>query len=239
MDLIKTSLGVAVETDGGEVLIRHIIGIGRNYADHATEQGADVPDRPMYFTKNPMSASLHGDEIVIPECCRDPATGGDQVDFEAELCVVLGETVRDVPEDQALSCVLGYCCANDVSARWWQKHGSGGQFCRGKSFDTFCPLGPKLVPANEIPNPQNLRIACRVNAEVMQDASTSQMIFSVAHLIAQLSRGTTLLAGTAILTGTPSGVGMARKPPVWLRAGDVVEVEIERVGLLKNTVRES
>lgn len=234
MNLIKTSLGVAVETDGGEVLIRHIIGIGRNYAEHATEQGADVPERPMYFTKNPMAACLDGDDIVIPDICRDPATGGDQVDFEAELCVVLGETVRDVPESRALDTVLGYCCANDVSARWWQKHGSGGQFCRGKSFDTFCPLGPRLVPASEIPDPQDLRITCKVNDQVMQDGSTKDMIFSVAKLVAELSKSTTLLAGTAILTGTPSGVGMARTPPIWLKTGDSVRIEIEKIGTMCN-----
>jgi 2-keto-4-pentenoate hydratase/2-oxohepta-3-ene-1,7-dioic acid hydratase in catechol pathway len=237
MNLKRTETGVAVETAGGPLPIRHIIGIGRNYAEHAREQAAAVPTRPMVFTKNPMAACLDGDEIRVPRVCQDPATGGDQVDFEAELAVILGRPARDVPQDRALSYVLGYCCANDVSARWWQKEGSGGQFCRGKSFDTFCPLGPRVVPAAELNDPQALRVRCRVNGQAMQDDSTGNMIFPVARLISDLSQGTTLLPGTVILTGTPSGVGMARKPPVWLMDGDTVEVEIDRLGVLRNRVR--
>lgn len=233
MNLTRTASGIWIDS----LPIRHIIGIGRNYAEHAKEQAADVPTRPMVFTKNIASLSLNGDEIVIPKVCQDPSNGGDQTDFEAELCVIIGRAAKDVPVAQALSCVLGYTCANDVSARWWQKEGSGGQFCRGKSFDTFCPIGPRIVPAAEIADPQNLRVQCRVNGQTMQDASTKQMMFPVATLIADLSRGTTLVPGTIILTGTPSGVGMARKPPVWLRHGDVVEVEIEKIGVLKNRVR--
>lgn len=245
MKLINIRHGVAVESPTGMALpIRHIIGIGRNYAAHAAERGADVPDRPMTFCKNPASACLHGDDIVIPDCCMDEATGGGgegrsrgQVDFEAELAVVLGEAVKDIDEADALGAVLGYCCANDVSARWWQKHGSGGQFNRGKSFDTFCPLGPGLVPASEVPDPQALRVRCRVNGETMQEGSTSEMIFPVAMLISELSRGTTLVPGTVILTGTPAGVGAGRTPPVFLQPGDVVEVEIEGLGVLRNGVR--
>ena len=237
MRLVKTALGVAVErADASELPIRHIIGIGRNYEAHAREQDADLPQRPMMFTKNPASACLDGDDIVIPAPCRDEATGGEQVDFEAELAVVIGVATKDVPENEALAHVLGYCCANDVSARWWQKEGSGGQFCRGKGFDTFCPLGPRLVAAETVGDPQTLRIVCRLNGTVMQDESTARMIFPVATLIAELSRGTTLVPGTVILTGTPAGVGMARTPPVYLRAGDVVEVEIERIGVLRNPV---
>jgi 2-keto-4-pentenoate hydratase/2-oxohepta-3-ene-1,7-dioic acid hydratase in catechol pathway len=237
MDFLRTHDGIGVQTPSGILPIRHTIGIGRNYAEHAQEQAADVPTRPMVFTKNPAAASLNGDPIVIPRICRDAAFGGDQTDYEAELCVILARAARDVPLERALDFVLGYCCANDVSARWWQKEGSGGQFCRGKSFDTFCPLGPRVVPAKEVPDPQSLRVICRLNGTVMQDASTSRMIFPVARLISDLSQGTTLLAGTAILTGTPGGVGMARKPPVWLKQGDVVEVEIERIGVLRNPVR--
>lgn len=237
MNLIRTAYGVSVELDGGDALpIRHIIGIGRNYAAHAHEQDASVPDRPMLFTKNPAAACLNGDEIVIPPLCRDEATGGEQVDFEAELAVIIAAHARDVAESDALDAVLGYCCANDVSARWWQKKGSGGQFCRGKSFDTFCPLGPRVAAVAEVADVQNLTVTCRVNGETMQEASTAQMIFPIRRLIAELSRGTTLLPGTVILTGTPSGVGMARTPPVWLRAGDTVEVEIESLGLLRNAV---
>lgn len=237
LNLIRTEFGVGVERPGRPPLeIRHIIGIGRNYAEHAGEMGADVPDRPMYFTKNPASACLDADAIRIPDLCRDAATGGEQVDYEAELGVVIGRAARDVPEARALEHVLGYCCANDVSARWWQKKGAGGQFCRGKSFDTFCPLGPGLVPAGEIPDPQALSITCRLNGEVMQSGSTADMIFPVRTLIAELSRATTLAPGTLILTGTPSGVGFGRTPPVFLKDGDTVEVEIPGIGVLRNPV---
>ncbi|MBX3365302.1 MAG: fumarylacetoacetate hydrolase family protein [Phycisphaeraceae bacterium] len=236
MQIIRSGHGLAVWTPTGVLPLAYIIGIGRNYADHATEQGADIPERPMVFTKSPASACLHEEAIVIPRVCQDR----EQVDFEAELAVILSNSARDVPVERALDQVLGYACANDVSARWWQKSGSGGQFCRGKSFDTFCPIGPRVVPAADVGDPQRLRIVCRVNDRVMQDASTGQMIFSVAALIAELSRGATLPAGTVILTGTPGGVGMARDPQVFLKAGDVVEVEIERVGRLRNRVtRES
>jgi len=242
MNLVRSDFGVAVQTSSGLLPIRSIIGIGRNYAEHAKEQAAEVPTRPMVFTKSFASASLDGDEIVIPKVCQDPAFGGAQTDFEAELCVIIGsgpvgKACRDVAAAEALKFVLGYCCGNDVSARWWQKEGSKGQFCRGKSFDTFCPMGPRLIPGAEIADPQNLRVRCRVNGETMQDGNTRDMIFPVAGLIADLSRGATLVPGTAIMTGTPSGVGMARKPPVWLKHGDVVEVEIERVGVIRNKVR--
>lgn len=233
MDFIRIDNGIAVARPGESPLpIRHIIGIGRNYLEHAKEQSADVPERPMVFTKNPFAACRDGDAIRVPKVCQDR----EQVDFEGELCVVLGRAARDVPQTAALDFVLGYCCANDVSARWWQKEGSGGQFCRGKSFDTFCPIGPHLTPAADVPDPQSLHLVCRVNGQTMQDATTGDMIFSVARLVSDLSRGTTLLPGTAILTGTPGGVGMARKPPVWLKQGDSVEVEIERLGVLRNRV---
>jgi len=238
MNLVKTSTGVGIQMPQGIQPIPAIMGIGMNYAAHAKEQGKGSPERPVVFAKNPFAAILSGDDIVIPKVCQDRS----QVDFEAELGVVIGWTrsggvVRDVPLAEALSCVLGYVAANDVSARWWQKEGSGGQFCRGKGFDTFCPIGPRLVPAADIRDPQALRVACRVNGVVMQDASTSDMIFGVATLISELSRGTTLLPGTLILTGTPSGVGMARTPPVFLREGDVVEIEVERLGTIRNRVR--
>lgn len=233
MEFERLEVGVGVRTADGLVPIRHIIGIGRNYAEHATEQGVQVPDRPMVFFKSPASACLAGDAIVVPRVAQEPP----QVDFEAELVVVLGRSVRDASEDEALGAVLGYCCGNDVSARWWQKHGSGGQFSRGKSFDTFCPLGPTLVPAAEVPDPQVLGVRCRVNGVTMQDGNSSDMMFPIRTLIAELSRGTTLPAGTAILTGTPSGVGTARTPPVYLNHGDRVEVEIDGLGILGNEVR--
>ena len=213
-----------------------ILGIGRNYAEHAKEQGAEIPKAPMVFSKNLAAACLNGDDITVPRVCQDPAYGGDQVDFEGELAVIVGPAARDVSQADALKHVLGYCIANDVSARWWQKSGSGGQFFRGKSFDSFCPLGPRVVPALEITNPNALRLTTLVNGQIVQDASTSEMIFNVANLVSDLSRGMTLLPGTVILTGTPSGVGMARTPPAWLKHGDVVEVTIERIGAIRNRV---
>ena len=211
-----------------------ILCIGRNYADHASEMGGQLPERPMVFMKNPASAAGPSDDIVIPTVC---AQGGPQVDFEGELAVIIGRDCSDVPLADALSVVGGYAVANDVSARWWQNHGSGGQFCRGKSFDTFCPMGAP-VPAAAVGDPQSLRITTTLNGQVMQDSSTSKMIFPVATLISDLSRGMTLLAGTVILTGTPSGVGHARTPPRYLTDGDVVAVTIERVGSISNRVVE-
>lgn len=236
-ELIRTGMGVAVDRGSTQVQIGHIIGIGRNYADHAAEMGGEVPDRPMYFTKNPASACLHGDAVRIPAICRDETTGGpEQVDFEAELAVIIGERCADVPEHRALEVIVGVTCSNDVSARWWQKSGAGGQFCRGKSFDTFCPMGPIVRTLDEVGDIQRLGIACRVAGETMQSACTSQMIFSVARLIAELSTSTTLLPGTAILTGTPSGVGHGREPKRYLRPGEAVEVEIENLGVLSNPI---
>ncbi len=241
MELIHSphqAAGVSLVCDDNTTLpITHILCIGRNYADHAIEQGAAPPERPMVFTKNPAATILHNEPIVIPDICRDPGTGGpEQVDYEAELGVILHSAACNVSHDDALKHVAGYCCVNDVSARWWQKQGAGGQYCRGKSFDTFCPVGPKVVSPDEIDDIQNLRILCRVNGTVMQQDSTASMIFPVATLIAELSKATTLLPGTLICTGTPSGVGMARNPPVYLKEGDTVEVEIESIGNLKNTV---
>jgi 2-keto-4-pentenoate hydratase/2-oxohepta-3-ene-1,7-dioic acid hydratase in catechol pathway len=210
-----------------------ILCIGKNYADHAAEMGGKAPEALVLFMKNPASACGDGDAIVIPPICDEH---GPQVDFEGELAVVIGRSCRDVPEPDALSVVGGYAAANDVSARWWQREGSGGQFCRGKGFDTFCPIGP-VTPASEVADPQALRVLTRVNGTVMQDGSTSSMIHSVARIVSELSRGTTLLAGTVILTGTPAGVGFGRNPKVFLQPGDVVEVEIPGVGRVRNPVR--
>jgi len=238
MKLVKVQYGVAVEHPSGELTpLRQVMGIGMNYAAHAREQGRGVPERPVVFTKNPMAACLSGDEIRVPKICQDRP----QVDFEAELGVVVGRRpdgglVRDVPKSEALACILGYVAANDVSARWWQREGSGGQFCRGKGFDTFCPVGPELVEAARIADPQALRLICRVNRATMQDSSTADMIFDVATLISELSLGTTLLPGTLILTGTPSGVGMARTPPLFLQHGDEVEIEVSGIGMVRNRV---
>ncbi|RMH30166.1 MAG: FAA hydrolase family protein [Planctomycetota bacterium] len=235
MDLIRTEWGVAVSRPGAApLLIRRIVGVGRNYADHAQEMGASRPERPLLFAKAVTSASAPGEPIVLPACCRDR----EQVDYEGELAVIIGQRCRDVREDDALGVVLGYCCANDVSARWWQKQGAGGQFHRGKSFDTFCPLGPRVTPAADAPDPQALELTTRLNGEVVQSAGTSQMLFPVRELIAEISRDTTLLPGTVILTGTPAGVGFGRSPQRFLRSGDTVEVEISGLGVLRSEVRD-
>lgn len=210
-----------------------IYAIGLNYARHAAETGAKVPQFPVVFMKSVTAVQNPDDPIVLPR-----ALASEQVDYECELAVVIGFTCKNVKKEEALNYVLGYTAANDVSARDWQIANGGGQFCRGKTFDTFCPLGPCLVTADEIPNPNALSIKTRLNGEVMQDSSTSDMIFSVAEVVSFLSGSTTLEAGTVILTGTPQGVGMARKPPRWLKPGDRVEIEIERIGVLANPVVE-
>lgn len=230
--IIRTAHGVAAGLADGPLPLTLILGVGRNYAEHAKEQGAEIPAAPMIFTKSPASASLHDEPIRIPAACADR----EQVDYEGELAVVIGRPARNVSSADALAHVLGYCCANDVSARWWQKQGSGSQFYRGKSFDTFCPIGPSITPAMHVPDPSNLRLVTRLNGQTVQDSTTAEMIFDVPTLISELSRDATLPAGTVILTGTPSGVGMARSPQRFLRTGDVVEVEIERLGVLRNPV---
>ena len=209
-----------------------IICIGRNYAAHASEFGHDVDEQPIIFFKNPAALIGNDENIVIPEVCEH---NGPQVDYEGELAVVIGRDARDVDEQDALGHVAGYAVANDVSARWWQIEGSGGQYCRGKRFDTFCPMS-QMIPAEEVGDPQSLRLTTRLNGEVVQDTGTGDMIFPVARLISELSRGMTLLEGTVLLTGTPSGVGAAREPKCFLKDGDVVEIEITNVGTLRNSV---
>lgn len=212
-----------------------VIAIGRNYADHAKEMKSDAPERPVVFMKNPASVIETGTPIVLPEICEE---GGPQVDYEGELAVILAHDVRDIDLAGAREAIGGYAAANDVSARWWQKSGAGGQFVRGKSFDTFCPIGPHC-PASDVGDPQALSIETRLNGELVQQASTAEMIFPVYELVAELSRGTTLLAGTVILTGTPAGVGHAQDPPRYLERGDVVEVTISDVGRVRNDVRQA
>ena len=212
---------------------RCIYAIGLNYRAHAQETGLEIPKYPMVFMKAPTAAQNPGDPIVLPRYLRS-----DKVDFEAELGVVIGRPCKNVKPEEALSYVLGYVCANDVSARDWQKEKGGGQFCRGKTFDTFCPVGPCLATADEIPDPSKLTIRSFVNDDKMQESGTDDMIFDVPTLISFLSGSTTLLPGTLILTGTPSGVGEARDPKRYLVAGDEVTVEIEGVGILTNPVVE-
>jgi 2-keto-4-pentenoate hydratase/2-oxohepta-3-ene-1,7-dioic acid hydratase in catechol pathway len=205
--------------------------IGLNYKKHAEEGKNPIPQWPVLFMKNPAAVQHPGDPIVLPTRLKST-----QVDYECELAVVIGKPCKNATQENALDFVLGYTCGNDVSARDWQKDFGGGQWCRGKTFDTFAPLGPALVLKDEIPNPNALQIKTVLNGQTMQDWTTEDMIFDVRTLIAFLSGSTTLLPGTVILTGTPHGVGAARKPPVFLKAGDTVTVEIEKIGQLTNPV---
>ena len=208
-----------------------IICIGLNYAKHAAEGGKPPPERPVWFMKLPGAVQNPGDPIRLP--ARQPSA---KVDYEAELAIVLAKECRNATRTNALDFVLGYTCANDVSARDWQRDWGGGQWNHAKSFDTFCPLGPVLVTKDEIPQPNALRIRSILNGTTMQDSSTGDMIFDVPAIIEFLSADKTLPAGTLILTGTPEGVGFARTPPVWLKAGDTIAVEIEGIGTLTNPV---
>jgi 2-keto-4-pentenoate hydratase/2-oxohepta-3-ene-1,7-dioic acid hydratase in catechol pathway len=206
--------------------------IGLNYRRHAEEGKAPIPKHPVLFMKSPGAVQNPGDPILLPRHLESK-----EVDYEAELAIVIGRRCKNVSREQALDYVLGYTCANDVSARDWQKGWGGSQWCRGKTFDTFAPLGPCLVLKDEIPDPGALKIRAVLNGQVMQDWHTGDMIFDVPTLIAFLSGSTTLLPGTVILTGTPHGVGFARKPPVFLQPGDSITIEIERIGALTNPVK--
>ncbi len=210
-----------------------VMAIGLNYKAHAEETGSKLPEFPMLFMKSPSTVIGDGGPIILPRKLRS-----DKVDYEAELAVIIGRVARNVKKDEALNYVLGYTCANDVSARDWQKEWGGGQFCRGKTVDTFCPLGPCLVTTDAIPDPNDLAIRSTVNGEVRQDSNTNDMIFDVPTLIEFLSGSTTLIPGTVILTGTPSGVGMGMTPPSYLKDGDSVTISIEGIGDLTNTVVE-
>lgn len=207
--------------------------IGANYRHHCEEFNVPIPERPIVFMKGLNAIQNPGDPILIPAVCDR-----EEVDYEGELAVVIGKACKNVQRDEALKYVLGYTCANDVSARQWQLKKGGSQWCRGKGFDSFLPLGPVLVTPDEMPNPNALKIRTEVNGEVRQDWTTSDMIFDVPALIEFLSQGTTLLPGTVIVTGTPHGVGMSMTPPHWLRAGDRVTVEIEKIGTLASPVED-
>ena len=212
---------------------RDIICIGLNYRKHAAEGGQPIPEFPVVFMKNSGTLQNPGEPIVLPRKLKS-----DSVDYECELAVVIGKECHNVSRADALSYVLGYTCANDVSARDWQMKYGGTQWCRGKTFATFCPLGPVLVTADEIPDPNSLGIRTVLNGQTMQDWNTNDMIFDVPTLIEFLSGSTKLAAGTVILTGTPHGVGGARKPPVFLQHGDTVTIEIDGIGSLTNPVIE-
>lgn len=206
-----------------------ILCIGLNYREHAAESGSAIPQNPMLFIKAGNTLNNPFDPIPIPK-------RSSEIDYECELAVIIGKTAKHVSRENALDYVLGYTCANDVSSRDWQrdKNLGGGQFARGKSFDGFCPLGPCIVTKDEIPHPNRLKIKTTLNGQVMQDHTTADMIFDVATVIESLSSTMTLRAGAVILTGTPQGVGFARNPPVWMKAGDKVVIEIEKIGRLEN-----
>jgi len=216
---------------------RDVFCVGWNYSEHFREgqlvRGkdvpADLPEWPALFSKGPNT-------VVGPEAgVHFPAPHSEQLDWECELAVIIGREGRNIPEDKALEHVFGYTCANDVSVRDVQRR-HGGQWFKGKNFDTHLPLGPWIVTADEVPNPHTLRISTRVNGVTKQDSRTEQMVFTVPRIVRDLSAGMTLVPGDIIITGTPEGVGFARKPPEFLKVGDVVEVEIEKIGILRNTI---
>ena len=232
-DLLKPSpVGDPVPLSAVELLSpilpgAKIIGVGRNYAEHAEESGDITPNEPLIFAKLSNSLAAAGEAIVLPHI-------SDEVDFEAELGVVIGRRASRITPAEARSYVFGYTCVNDVSARDLQL--GDGEWTRGKSLDTFCPVGPWVVTTDEIPDPQALGIRCVLNGETMQDSSTASMLFGVDLLISFISQGITLEAGDLITTGTPAGVGFTRKPPRYLRRGDVVRVEIDHIGALESPV---
>jgi 2-keto-4-pentenoate hydratase/2-oxohepta-3-ene-1,7-dioic acid hydratase in catechol pathway len=206
-----------------------IVCLGLNYRDHAIESGMAIPEEPVLFSKYASALVGQGADIVIP---RDST----QVDYEAELVFVIGQGGRDIPRERAMDHVAGYMVGHDVSARDWQLNKPGKQWMAGKTFDTFAPTGPELVTADDVPDPHALRIQLRLNDQTMQDSNTNQLIFRIDEVVAYLSRIVTLTPGDLVFTGTPPGVVMAQKPPLWLQPGDVTEVEIEGLGVLRNTL---
>lgn len=208
-----------------------IFAIGLNYRAHAVEMEQPIPDYPVVTMKSPTALLDPGGTIRLPRFLPS-----ESVDYECELAVVIGRACKNATPANALDHVLGYTAANDVSARDWQKIYSGGQWCKGKTFDTFCPLGPSLVTADAMRDPDRLAIQTELNGAVVQSSNTADMIFSVADLICFLSGSTTLAPGTVILTGTPTGVGVAQEPPRFLQAGDEIVVEVEGIGRLRNPV---
>jgi 2-keto-4-pentenoate hydratase/2-oxohepta-3-ene-1,7-dioic acid hydratase in catechol pathway len=204
--------------------------VGLNYADHAAEVKMETPKYPVVFMKSVTSVTGHGNAIVIPVVASDPP----EVDYEAELAVIIGREGKNIPASRAMDYILGYTIINDVTARRWQGKRGGGQWARAKSFDTFCPMGPFLVPTSAIPDPHNLTIRTTLNGDVVQDSNTSNMIFTIPQLIEFISQGTTLLPGTVISTGTPAGVGYVKER--YLKRGDSVSITIQGLGTLRNVV---
>lgn len=225
-----TSKKASIRTFLSPIVPSNILAMGLNYHHHAAETGLDIPKYPILFMKATSSITGHQEPILLPSAAPD------NVDFEAELAVVIGKSVKNLQPSEAMDCILGYTCANDISARDLQLR-QHGQWVHAKSFDTFCPLGPCLVTTNEIPDPNRLHIRALLNeSHVLQDASTSDMIFNIASIISFLSQSMTLLPGTVILTGTPEGVGFTRNPPLFLRKGNRITVEIDGIGRLSNPV---
>jgi 2-keto-4-pentenoate hydratase/2-oxohepta-3-ene-1,7-dioic acid hydratase in catechol pathway len=227
--------GVARHDPAGATLLApvpdppKIICLGLNYRDHAAESGMEIPREPILFSKYATALLGHQGAIVLPEVSQE-------VDYEAELVVVIGQRGHHIPREHAREHVGGYTIGHDVSARDWQLNKPGKQWMAGKTFDTFAPVGPALVTPDEVGDPHKLGIRLRLNGKTMQESTTSQLIFGVDEIIAYLSQIFTLEPGDLIFTGTPPGVGMARKPPIWLQPGDVVEVEIDGLGILRNSV---
>jgi 2-keto-4-pentenoate hydratase/2-oxohepta-3-ene-1,7-dioic acid hydratase in catechol pathway len=207
--------------------------IGQNYGRHADEVGMSSGDYPVVFAKGANALQDPSASIIIPR-----GAGTAELDYEGELVVIIGKACKDVSRERALEYVAGYTCGNDVSARDWQLKRGGSQWCRGKSFDTFAPIGPCLVTADSLADPSGLGLRTTVNGRVLQDGNTRDMVRDVPALIEFLSQSTTLLPGTAIFTGTPHGVGMAQNPPLWLKDGDEVSVTIEKIGTLTSSVRQ-
>ncbi|HUZ42204.1 MAG TPA: fumarylacetoacetate hydrolase family protein [Acidimicrobiales bacterium] len=224
-DLISIEALASDSRLGAIVNPQQVFAIGLNYRRHAAETGKDVPKEPMVFTKFPSAVCGPNDPVPIP---------GKSTDYEGELVVVIGSTLRNVSVEDALTGVAGYCVGQDYSEREWQYRNTPPQFSLGKSFKNFAPMGPWITTADEIPNPNDLGLTTRVNGEIMQDSNTSDMVFSVAELIAYLSSVCELRRGDVIFTGTPEGVGQARTPPFFLKPGDEVVTTIERLGTIRN-----
>ncbi len=206
---------------------KKILCIGLNYRDHAIETGSPIPTEPVVFCKMPNAMIGPDEPILLPKV-------SNEVDYEAELVVVIGKRLRHASEQQASDGIFGYSVGHDVSARDWQKNKPGKQWFLGKSFDSFAPLGPAIVTADSVPDPSNLRISCKINGELLQNSSTKELIFKPIELVSYISQVMTLEPGDVIFTGTPSGVGVARKPNRFLKDGDVAEIEIESLGVLRN-----
>ena len=232
-NLIKVAEARSPTVDLDHVILHQVIPdtdrilcVGKNYKDHAKEMGGEVAGNPNIFMRTAQSVVGHQQSVIMPMI-------SEQYDFEGELAVVIGRGGRHIDVDRALEHVAGYTCFLDGSVRDYQKH----SFTAGKNFDSSGACGPWLVPAREIPDPQNLHLTTRINGDIMQDASTQDMIFTVPFLISYISGFTHLEPGDVLATGTPAGVGAGRTPPLWLKSGDSIDIEIEHVGTLSNTVK--